>query len=172
MKIKQQVPYKHLEEYRVILMVINLFLDLHYRAPKCDVIKNILSAFSWFFFSYFGRAWWKTSTHQMEPGQFTLISMGLILYSCGHILGPHEPIPTKFGVWRFFIMHALPKYEKNHANHERKKKIMTSSLWYSIRFHQSSLELMMMMMMITLVRIIFAVSTPFLYFSCILQYLS
>ena len=39
-----------------------------------------------------------------EPGQFTLISMGLIRYSCGHILGRHEPIPTKFGVWRFFIM--------------------------------------------------------------------
>ena len=30
--------------------------------------------------------------------------MGLILYSCGHILGHHEPIPTKFVVWRFFIM--------------------------------------------------------------------
>ena len=35
---------------------------------------------------------------------FQWISMGLMLYSCGHILGPHEPIPTKFGVWRFFIM--------------------------------------------------------------------
>ena len=40
----------------------------------------------------------------LEPGQLTLISMGLIRYSCGHILGHHEPIPTKFGVWRFFIM--------------------------------------------------------------------
>ena len=39
-----------------------------------------------------------------EPGQFTLISMGLIRYSCGHILGHHEPIHVKFGVWRFFIM--------------------------------------------------------------------
>ena len=39
------------------------------------------------------------------PGQiFTLISMGLIRYSCGHILGHHEPIHVKFGVWRFFIM--------------------------------------------------------------------
>ena len=24
--------------------------------------------------------------------------------SCGHILGHHEPIPTKYGVRRFFIM--------------------------------------------------------------------
>ena len=30
--------------------------------------------------------------------------MGLIRYSCGHISGPHEPIPTKFGLWMFFIM--------------------------------------------------------------------
>ena len=37
----------------------------------------------------------------MEPGQFALISMGLIRYSCGHISGPHEPIPTKFGLWMF-----------------------------------------------------------------------
>ena len=25
-------------------------------------------------------------------------------YSCGYILGPHEPIPTKFGLWMSFIM--------------------------------------------------------------------
>ena len=29
---------------------------------------------------------------------------GRIRYSCGHISGPHEPIPTKFGLWMFFIM--------------------------------------------------------------------
>ena len=39
-----------------------------------------------------------------EPGQFTLISMGLIRYSCGHISGHHEPFHVKFGVWGFFIM--------------------------------------------------------------------
>ena len=36
-----------------------------YRVLKCDVIKKIffcISAFSW---PYFGRAWWKTSTHQI-----------------------------------------------------------------------------------------------------------
>ena len=44
-------------------------------------------------------------SNSYEPGQlFTLISMGLIRYSCGHILGHHEPIHVKFGVWRFFIM--------------------------------------------------------------------
>ena len=30
--------------------------------------------------------------------------MGLTGYSCDHISGPHEPIITKFGLWRFFIM--------------------------------------------------------------------
>ena len=30
--------------------------------------------------------------------------MGLIRYSCGHISGPHEPLSTKFVLWRFFIM--------------------------------------------------------------------
>ena len=40
----------------------------------------------------------------VEPGQFTLITMGLIRYSCDHILGPHQPIPTKFGLWMFLIM--------------------------------------------------------------------
>ena len=29
---------------------------------------------------------------------------GLIRYSCSHISGSHEPIPTKFGLWMFFIM--------------------------------------------------------------------
>ena len=30
--------------------------------------------------------------------------MGLIRYSCSRISVPHEPIPTKFGLWMFFIM--------------------------------------------------------------------
>ena len=45
---------------------------------------------------------WPGSSY--EPGQFTLISVGLIRYSCGHISGHHEPIHVKFGVWGFFIM--------------------------------------------------------------------
>ena len=45
--------------------------------------------------------WWP---NRYEPGQFTLISMRLIRYSCRHISGPHEPIYVKFGVWGFFIM--------------------------------------------------------------------
>ena len=54
-----------------------------------------------------------------EPGQFTLISMGVFMLpyirppwtnscqiwcSCCHISGHHEPIHVKFGVWKFFIM--------------------------------------------------------------------
>ena len=30
--------------------------------------------------------------------------MGLIRYSSGCISGPHELIPTQFGLWMFFIM--------------------------------------------------------------------
>ena len=58
----------------------------------------------------------------------TLISMGLIRYSCGHILGHHEPIHVKFGVWRFFIMLYRNMKKKNHENAEMQKKIflMTS----------------------------------------------
>ena len=39
-----------------------------------------------------------------EPNQFTLHSMWLIMYSCGHISGPHERIRIKFGVLGFFII--------------------------------------------------------------------
>ena len=62
-----------------------------------------------YLYPYFSRTWWKTLTHQiwhelvhnsLEPGQFTLISMGLIRYSCGHISGPMN----RFGLWMFFIM--------------------------------------------------------------------
>ena len=40
-------------------------------------------------------AWFITG---MNQGQFTLISMGLIRYSCAHISGHHEPIHVKFGM--------------------------------------------------------------------------
>ena len=40
---------------------------------------------------------WPGSKQLYEPGQFTLISMGLIRYSYGHILGHHAPIHVKFG---------------------------------------------------------------------------
>ena len=91
-----------------------------YRVPKCDVIKlhfcNI--AFSWP--CIIGRTWWKTLTHQIHESvhdhgdprydrtniyrPMTLISIGIITYSFGHISDPHEPIPTKFELWKFFIM--------------------------------------------------------------------
>ena len=63
--------------------------------------------FTWIF----GRAWYPLDIRVLPPpppppresGQFTLISMGLIRYSCSHS-GPHEPIHVKFGVWGFLIM--------------------------------------------------------------------
>ena len=80
-----------------------------------------------FWITCFGGAWWNTSTAQIwfesvyggprygqcklawfqtvtNQANFTPISTGLIRYSCGHILGHHEPIHDKFGVWGFFIM--------------------------------------------------------------------
>ena len=46
--------------------------------------------------------------------------MGLIRYSCGHISGPHEPIPTQFGLWMFFIM--LHRYMVSKILKSKKKK--------------------------------------------------
>ena len=68
-----------------------------------------------------------------EPDQFTLISMGLIRYSCGHISGHYEPIHVKFGVWGFFIMfywNIVMKMLKC-----KKENLMTShfsTLWKSV----------------------------------------
>ena len=39
--------------------------------------------------------------------------MRLIRYSCGHISGPHEPIPTQFGLWMCFIMLHRYMYPKH-----------------------------------------------------------
>ena len=62
--------------------------------------------------------------------------MGLIRYSCGHILGHHEPIHVKFGVWRFFIMLYRNMKKKNEnaemQKKKKKKKIDDVTLWYSI----------------------------------------
>ena len=58
--------------------------------------------------------------------------MGLIRYSCGHVSGPpsaHEPIPTQFGLWMFFIM--LHRYSIQNTEIQ-KKFFVTSSLLYSI----------------------------------------
>ena len=80
-------------------------------------------------------AWFQTS---YEPGQFTLISMGLIRYTCGHISGHHEPnscqIHVKFGVWGFsitFYWNMVMKMLKC----KKKKKIWwchTSVLYYPV----------------------------------------
>ena len=44
--------------------------------------------------------------------------MGL-RYSCGHISGPHEPIPTQFGLWIVFH-HAPPIYGIQNAEIQKK----------------------------------------------------
>ena len=66
-----------------------------------------------------------------KPGQFTLLSIGLIRYSCGHISGLHEPIHVKFDVWGFFIMF----YWNSHENAEKKNWWHHTSL---LNYKQSS----------------------------------
>ena len=56
--------------------------------------------------------------------------MGLIRYSCGHISGPHEPIPTKFGLWIFFIM--LNQYMVSNMPKCKKSFFVMSWLLYSM----------------------------------------
>ena len=56
--------------------------------------------------------------------------MGLIRYSCGHISGPHESIPTKFGLWIFFIM--IHRYMVSKTLKCKKKFFVMASLLYSI----------------------------------------
>ena len=74
-----------------------------------------------------------------EPGQFTLISMGLIRYSCSHILGHHESIHVKFGVWGFFIMFywnikilvmKMLKWQKKNTKTKTKTKKKKKIWWH------------------------------------------
>ena len=46
-----------------------------------------------------------------------MFSMGLIRYSHGHILGSHEPLHVKFGVFH----HALLKYGYENAEMQKRK---------------------------------------------------
>ena len=48
-----------------------------------------------------------------QPGQFTQISMGLITYSCGRILGHYEPVHVKLVCEGFH--HVLLKYSHESA---------------------------------------------------------
>ena len=57
-------------------------------------------------------------------------SMGLIRYSCGSISGLHEPISTKFQLWRVFIMHY--RYMVFKRLKCKKSSFVASSLQYSI----------------------------------------
>ena len=68
---------------------------------------------------------------------------GLIRYSCGHISVPHEPIPTKFGQWRFFIMlHRYNGIQKHIKTLKCKKKkvvcnVSTSVIHYTGHVHDT-----------------------------------
>ena len=68
-----------------------------------------------------------------EPGQFTLISVGLIKYSCGHISGHHELFYVKLGVWGVFIMFYWNVMKMLKC---KKRKFDDVTLQYSIELFQ------------------------------------
>ena len=73
-----------------------------------------------------------------EPGQFTLLSMGLIRNSCGQILGPHESIHVKFGVRIFH--HVVLKYGMKMLKC-KKQNLMTShfrTLCHNVTYHSNA----------------------------------
>ena len=47
--------------------------------------------------------------------------------SCGHISRPHEPISTKFGMWRFFL---ITIYGIQNAEMQKKVFVMLSLQYY------------------------------------------
>ena len=57
--------------------------------------------------------------------------MGLIRYLCGHISGPHKPIPTKFWLAVDVSHHALPTYCIQNAGMLKKKCDVINSVLYS-----------------------------------------
>ena len=64
-------------------------------------------------------------------------SMELIIYSCGHISCPHEPIPTKFGLWRFFIklyQSSTDIWYSNLLKCKKKKKKKKKKFFWSYHF--------------------------------------
>ena len=67
-----------------------------------------------------------------KPGQFTLHSMGLIRYWCGHISGHHEPIQKQIGEG-FFFYHVLLTYGHESAEMQ-KRKFDDVTLRYSIEY--------------------------------------
>ena len=132
-------------------------LSLCYTVLKCDIIKFPPPFFFFFFFFLsFGIfmticklnmmknphtpnltwicSWCPEIQNSYEPDQFTLISIGLIRYSCGHISGLHETIPTKWTVDAFH--HASPIWYRGwypkRWNVKKKGVFFVTSLLYSI----------------------------------------
>ena len=65
----------------------------------------------------------------LEPGQFTLISVGLIRYSCGHISGP--PWTGSHQIWAVDVFHHAPRIHV-FKTLKCKKFFVMSSLLFSI----------------------------------------
>ena len=75
-----------------------------------DVTKTLFFAFP-SVFEYHNRWNMMKNIHRQnlvaigfEPGQFTLISMVVIRYSCGNISGHHVLVHVKFDVWGFYVL--------------------------------------------------------------------
>ena len=73
----------------------------------------------------------------LQAGTLPVCHTTPIRYSCSHILGPHEPIPTKFGLWMFSI--TFHRYMVSKMLKCKKKKgfcfvlfLVMSSLLYSM----------------------------------------
>ena len=74
--------------------------------------------------------------NHLKPCHFILISMWLIRYSCGHISGHHELIPTKFCQWVLFIMlHQQMVFKMLKC---KKKKKFGAIVEYSLQYHTAA----------------------------------
>ena len=58
----------------------------------------------------------------LEPGQFTLISMGPISYSCGHISGPMNRFPPNLGCGCFSSCSTNTWYPKRWNTKKKKRR--------------------------------------------------
>ena len=65
--------------------------------------------------------YWKQFLTDWHHPNFTLISMGLISYSCSHVSGQLEPIHAKCLVWEFFITFFLNMVMKCLKSKKKKK---------------------------------------------------
>ena len=125
-----------------------------YRVQKCHVIKLVFFFFFWHFLdhisvahdenlhtpnlTWIGSSWPEIRLHEYlispieslvqnsyEPGQFTLISMGLRRYSCDHILAPMNIFSPNLG---HDVFHHAPSKKKKRKKERKKKK--RKKMWH------------------------------------------